>query len=197
MTLEPATASLLEALSAKGASDKQHKEEYAQEAFKAAQSLLGSEAAMALQAYGERLSQSDPNLGNFMRQRQDLAEQLVHLDARLDALVSRTGNFGESGEETKLHQQLEETQAKLKSLESARPSIGKKFDELALMPTVNFNQVASVLQNDEALLLIVTTGEKTFTFAVTPETVVWNQIPLGGYAIARKVATLRCGTRSI
>jgi CHAT domain-containing protein/TPR repeat protein/tetratricopeptide (TPR) repeat protein len=189
--LRPAITSLLAILHESG-DPKTGSDAYAQEAFEAAQHLQSSAAALALQAFGSRLSQSEPVLGDFMRRRQDLERQLSQLDATLvSAIASRRG--GNDSAERASRTRIAAVEQQLRQLNAERPARLVDLDEVSRAKAVPYAQARLLLGQDEVLINIVPGEEQTYVFAASRIDLQWIRIPLGAHALERKVAALRCG----
>jgi TPR repeat protein/CHAT domain-containing protein len=190
--LRPAAFALLEALyesSPGGTNDLS----LMQEAFEVAQRLQSSAAALALAAFGERLSQSESQLSALIRRRQDLKEELTRLDARLVATMSANSRFGDTAHGNEIREKIKQTEGLLQNLEATRPAKLRELDELAQIRSVPYHELVGLINSDEALITFVTGDDVTFAFVATPERLQWARINLGAHAIERMVATLRCG----
>jgi TPR repeat protein/CHAT domain-containing protein len=165
----------------------------ADDAFEVAQHVVGSAAAKALQALGARLAQADPSIRAFVRQRQDLNQQINRLDADLVAAISSDPKFANPKLESELRQKIKSAEASLQTKNSTRPARLAKIDELDQPSPVSYKEVRSLLQPDEALVIITVGNDSTFVFVATADNLRWVQVDVGGYALDQMVATLRCG----
>lgn len=191
--LGPPGAAALEALYAQSRADAAGAPALVQEAFEVAQRLQASAAATALQAFGARLSLADPKLGDFVRRRQDLGEELTRLDASLVAAVSGNGpqNIAQQ-DEIKL--KIKDAEARLRELNHHRPQKLQETDDLGRrMRAVPYAELREALRPDEALVTVFSGEESSFVFAATRDKLTWARAGLGDYAIERIAATLRCG----
>jgi CHAT domain-containing protein len=186
--LRPPTFALLEALADRfGQSPGDDK--LTAEAFEAVQRLQGSKAALALQAFGERLGQNEPELQDFVRRPQDLTEQLKYLDERLLAAVANNSRLRSVTSTRKIAL----TEGQLQDLDSSRPAKLREFDELAHVRTLPYGELKKLLQPDEALITFADGDEATFAFVATREGLRSVRIGLGSDVLERMVITLRCG----
>jgi TPR repeat protein/CHAT domain-containing protein len=190
--LKPAAFAVLEASHALSESDEGVRSELAREAFEVAQRAQSSTAALALQAFGDRLNQRDPQLRQLVRRRQDLTEELVRLDASLISVVANASRFGNTNGEDDIHQKIERTEKLLRALDVRRSDPGQLDDLFRLRP-FSYSQIQSLLHSDEVLITFLEGQDATFGFAASREELRWFRIDLGEHAIGRMVATLRCG----
>jgi TPR repeat protein/CHAT domain-containing protein len=191
--LRPATFALLEALYAQANSDDSGRSALDQEAFNTLQHAEGSTAALALQAFGDRLQRSDAQASDYIRRRQDLSEELGRLDAMLVSAVSSNARFADASREDELKRKISETEGKLRSLQLQRPAELGQFDELTDVSTIPYTQLRLLLHDDEVVTTFISSDEATFVFLASRQQLRWVRINIGAYAIERMVATLRCG----
>jgi TPR repeat protein/CHAT domain-containing protein len=186
--LRPPTFALLEALVVASPN-----ENGAAEAFEAVQWLQNSKAALALQAFGERFVQSEPELQQFVRRRQDLTEQLKRLDESLLVAVANSSPSGNLTSEDDIRHKIKLTESQLEDLRSSRPGKIQQFDELAEARILPYRQLAKLLHPDEAMVTFADGEEATFVFVATREKVRSVRIGRSAEALDRMVMILRCG----
>jgi CHAT domain-containing protein/Tfp pilus assembly protein PilF len=163
------------------------------EAFGAAQRARETQAGAALSQMAARFGAGDDAIASVVRRQQDLKASLDSLEKRIttelgapdgkrnDALITSL-----RAESARARQSFEETSARIVREFPA-------YAELSSPAPLTIAQTQALLKPDEALVSFFSANDKSYVFAVTRETSVWRQIPLGNKAISDQVSKLRLG----
>jgi CHAT domain-containing protein/Tfp pilus assembly protein PilF len=163
------------------------------EAFAAAQWVTGSRAGAAISAMSARFAGRSDDLGDLVRKRQDLAEQVLAVDRSLFAAVLRPSQDRDAARETALREQAVKNIARLRDADSA---LARRFPDYAALtnPTpISIAAVQRLLRPDEALLVFVPVREATYAWLLTRTRHEWGRSAIGSKALKERIATLRCG----
>ncbi|WFU55716.1 CHAT domain-containing protein [Bradyrhizobium pachyrhizi] len=189
--LKPAAFALLEALHSAGNSSS---ESIASEAFEVAQHLQSSSAALALQAFGERLSENDATTRELVRARQDLADQLGQLDASLIALTNVQNVSGSAAQQLEVRRKIAFTEAKIEALDTnTKIQDSSLWTHLSQVRSISYSEFKQVLAPKEALVVFAINDGATFVFVATRETLQWYRTSVSYHDLQANVAVLRCG----
>ncbi|MBZ9677249.1 CHAT domain-containing protein [Mesorhizobium sp. ES1-1] len=187
VSMKPAGMALLEALYA------YDPEGGAAEAFGVSQRLHSSSTALAMQSFADRLAVENDDARVFLRQRQDLAEQLVALDRKLAIAMARTDSGGRVMETT-VREDIYSAEQEVLELNRRRPAEVKALDELARVPVMPAGEIGPLLSPNELLITYAVFDEACFAWTVDSSGGVrWFRLPLTGMALERAVAVLRNG----
>ncbi|WP_213737233.1 CHAT domain-containing tetratricopeptide repeat protein [Bradyrhizobium sp. dw_411] len=163
------------------------------EAFGAAQRARETQAGAALSQMAARFGAGNDAIASVVRRQQDLKASLDSLEKRIttelgapdgkrnDALITSL-----RAESVRARQSFEETSARIAREFPA-------YAELSSPAPLTIAQTQALLKPDEALVSFFSLSDKSYVFAVTRETNVWQQIPLGNKAISDQVSKLRLG----
>ncbi len=167
----------------------------AERAFATAQWPLGGEASAALGATAARLAAGEPALAGLVRQRQDL--ETLHRQA-MDAVLAAHGD-GDGPEALRLNREAERIAGEIGVVDDALEQRFPRFASLNGGEPVTAEEVASLLQPGEALVLVVPGHERTSGQAVpgTIHVVRWDgtvdpTLLESGYGLQRDAVALRC-----
>jgi tetratricopeptide (TPR) repeat protein len=163
------------------------------EAFVAAQRTRETRAGAALSQMAARFSSGNDAIASVVRRQQDLKATLDSLDKRITAeLGAADGKRNDAllarlrAESTRARQSFDETSAQIIREFPA-------YAELSSPAPLSIAQTQALLKPDEALVSFLSMSDKSYVFAVTRESSVWQQIPLGQNAIGDLVSKLRLG----
>ena len=165
-------------------------------AFTAAQDLDVSGAARALAQAAARIADGDcadgvaaqDCLAVQARRQQDLAVQLRELDR---ALLAATGE-GDAAATAGLRRQIDAAALELRATDGRLRERFPGYANLVSPRALDQRQVASRLQEGEALLLLMPAGEDVFAFGIGRTGMAWHRLQGGAAAVAGRVARLRC-----
>ncbi len=167
-------------------------------AFIAAQHAATSSAAGALAQMAARSTKDDRRLAELVRVRQDLVLEWRTIDTQL---VAALANFTpQAAAADGLRRRLADADARITALDKDLAAKFPDFAELARPKPLAISEVQTELRDDEALLLLLGTGEikgalpeETFIWVITKRDAHWLRSDLGTKAAARDVEALRCG----
>jgi CHAT domain-containing protein/tetratricopeptide (TPR) repeat protein len=166
------------------------------ESFKVTQWALQSEAGDAVAQMSARFAASSGELGETVRERQDLLAQRQAAEARLlvaigDANASGTDNARKS---------IAALETRLGALDERLSRDFPEYVQLARPKPLTVDDVRAMLNDDEALIVFLdvrATGgkipEEAFAWVVTKTDVRWVKLPVAPTQLATHVAALRCG----
>jgi CHAT domain-containing protein/tetratricopeptide (TPR) repeat protein len=163
------------------------------EAFEGAQWTGGATASAAIARMAARAAAGGGQLGEAVRERQDLVHQAAAIDRALIAYMSQPDQQRAPTAHETLRRQADDVARRLKEIDA---SLAARFPEYAALVSagpVPMRDAAGLLRLDEALLLLVPSRHDVYLWAVTRETSRWVKIPLGREKLQQHVAALRCG----
>ena len=163
------------------------------EAFEAAQWAGGASASAAIARMAARVAAGGGQLGEAVRERQDLADQAAAIDRALIALMSQPDQQRTSAAHDTLRQRADAVARRLKEVDAALAARFPQYAALISAGPVPMRDAIGLLRPDEALLLFVPARDTVYLWAVTRETSRWVNIPLSGEKLREHVAALRCG----
>jgi len=165
------------------------------QAFEVAQWAIHSDAADALAQMSLRFASGAGQLGELVRERQDLTARRRADDNRLLAAIA--------GDSASVAQQLRTSLAmldvQLDRIDARLANEFKEYAELSKPLPMELPAVQSMLQPSEALVLLLdvralrTLKELTLVFVVTKDRVAWFTSKRGTRSLAQTIAALRCG----
>ncbi len=173
-------------------------EKAGREMFETAQWAIGSQAAGALAQMSARKAAGSGELAALVRERQDSVRTWQSNEKRMNALR------GAGKSDKKLEAQMARLDKRIAQIDKRLAKDFPNYAALASPKPLTIKQVQKLLGPNEALVLLLDTpkffsGSKlitpaeTFVWAITREQAIWKRAPLGGKALADKVARLRCG----
>jgi CHAT domain-containing protein len=157
------------------------------EAFRAAQWMLASEAGQAMTQLGLRLAAGDGELAEAIRAQQDMTRQWQEAGSRLSALPENAPaeqRRAIEAEQRSFQQQAEQMDATLRQ-------DFPRYAELTRPEAVSITDAQALLREDEALLLFLAGPRQTYVFVVTRERADWQRADLGAEELERDVRNLR------
>jgi CHAT domain-containing protein/Tfp pilus assembly protein PilF len=170
-------------------------------AFKAAQWHLGSEAAVSVAQMAARAVAGTTEIGNLVRQRQDLIDQWQQRDQLLFAARAQPPDKRDSKAEAVLGAEVGALADRLSAIEVRLGREFPAFTALARPEPLAIADVQALLTSDEALLLLLTyladpqqdAQEFTFIWVVTKTAARWVRVEHGDTKRTDLVSALRCG----
>ena len=157
------------------------------ESFKLVQPMIGSSVQGALGESGARAAAVDPDLADLVRKEQDSLKQVNAFKAMLSNAMAVTTD-------QKNPESLKDLQVRIKTLKSARAILideikrrFPKYSDFTNPQPVTFSQVQNLLRPSEVLILIYSTDNKTYIWA----------IPFNGEVISSAVGTGKKKLRQI
>ena len=153
------------------------------EAFEAAQWAYLSSAGKALRQLGLRAAGGSPELGDLIRQRQDLLELLAGKEAQARgagdaALVLLRG-------------EIDSLRAEIAALDARLAAEFPGYGELAEPQPLAIADVQALLRDDEALLFFLPGSANTHIWAIGRDDVAWYRAPLWTDWLGEEIANLR------
>ncbi|WP_369598664.1 CHAT domain-containing protein [Sinorhizobium meliloti] len=165
----------------------------ATEAFGIAQRLHSSSTALAMESFGDRLALESDEARLFLRQRQDLAEQLADLDRELAVAMLGAG-AGSQTSESAIREGIAAAERRMADLNRNRPPEVTKLDELARVPVLPADEVKRFLNANELLISYIVSDEACYAWTIDSEGKVhWVRLPVTGVALEKTVNTFRQG----
>jgi hypothetical protein len=176
----------------------------AAETVETAQWAQGSDAAAALAQMAVRSATGSPELGELVRERQDLVSEWQAKDKLLIAAKSEAMAKRRPDAEKALVDRLAAIDTRLSRINGRLARDFSDYAALASPAPVSVLEVQAQLGADEALVLFFDTpewvvpgksplSEESFIWVVTKTDVRWVRSDLGTAALTREVAALRCG----
>ena len=138
-----------------------------------------------------RQSAGSSELAGLVRERQDKVRVWQNNEKRMNALRGAGKN------DNKLESQMAAIDQRIDEIDQRLAKDFPDYAALASPKPLTIKQVQKLLKSDEALILLLDTPKakpttaETFIWAVTKDKAVWKRTPLGGKALADKVAFLR------
>ena len=169
------------------------------EAFLAAQRALATDAAQALSQLAARHAVGNTDLARLLRERQDLDAELETRGKHLISAVARVPDQRDRDAEAKLRARIAAIEERLSVIQDTVAAEFPAFEELSRGTPLGIRDVQALLRPNEVLLQYLdlpsvgSVPEAAYVWAVTPKTARWVKLAAGAEAIARAVATLRCG----
>jgi CHAT domain-containing protein/Tfp pilus assembly protein PilF len=163
------------------------------EAFEAAQHAHETRAGAALAQMAARFAAGNDAIASVVRRQQDLKAALDSLDKRIATELGAPDGKRNDGLIASLH--VESARAR-QSFDQTSAQIAREFPayaELSSPAPLSVAQTQALLRPDEALVSFISMADKSYVFAVTRESNVWRQIPLGDTALGDRVSKLRLG----
>ncbi len=163
------------------------------EAFEAAQRAHETQAGAALAQMAARFGAGNDAMASVVRRQQDLKAALDSLDKRIATELGAPDGKRNDALIANLHAESARAQ---RSFDETSAQIAREFPayaELSSPAPLSIAQTQALLRPDEALVSYISMGDKSYVFAVSRESNVWRQIPLGATAIGDRVSKLRLG----
>ena len=153
-----------------------------------------SSAAAAIDKLAVRLASGSDRLGQLVRQDQDLAAEADRLDRTIIAAASKPAAQRDAAAEQRIKARISAIAAQRSALQKVFASDFPDYAALSnpLPPTAK--ELQALLSDNEALVMFAAAGDdKTYVLAFTRKSFDWKAIPIGGAALAQKVAAFRRG----
>lgn len=163
------------------------------EAFGAAQRAHETSAGAALSQMAARFGAGNDAIAGLVRRLQDLKTSLETLDKRVTSELGQADGKRNDALITSLRAQTAQTQ---KSLDDASTQLDRSFPayaDLSNPQPLSIAQTQGLLKPDEALVVFILLGDKSYAFTVTREASSLRQIGLGRGEISDRVSRLRQG----
>lgn len=173
--------------------------EFMNEAYMAGQRALGTNAALALSQLAARYATGDSALARFLRERQDLIQELEARDQLLIGAVAKPPDRRDRAGEDRLKSRIGEIGVRIAEIDLALSRQFPDYASLAKPAPISIAATQALLKPDEALLQsldlqsVGAVQETAFAWLITKDDAEWVRLPLGTHALARSIAALRCG----
>jgi tetratricopeptide (TPR) repeat protein len=161
------------------------------EAFEAAQWAAGSAAGKALSQAVVRFASGKDSLAGLVRTRQDAVNQWQAADKSLLALLSKPEAEHSPQGEAELRQNLQDLDARLKSMDEAIANNFPAYAELSSPRTVKLSDAQALLAPDEAMLVYTVTDDATYLWTLRGDRSAATKIKIGAKALFDEVQALR------
>jgi CHAT domain-containing protein/tetratricopeptide (TPR) repeat protein len=163
------------------------------EAFGAAQRAHETRAGAALSQMAARFGAGDDAIAGLVRRQQDLRTSLETLDKRVTSELGQADGKRNDALIAGLRAQIARTQKSLDDASAQLESSFPAYAELSSPQPLTIAQTQSLLKPDEALVVFIALGDRSYAFALTREASALRQISLGRRDISDRVALLRQG----
>ncbi len=169
------------------------------EMFQTAQWAQNSEAAQLATRMAARGAAGNPVLAALARERQDLVADWQKRDGLRSAAFSQAPEKRDAEAEAENMARLTAIDARIKEIDKELGANFPDYAELVSPAPIAVEEIQALLGDDEALVLILDTGElgpvpeESFIWVVTKTASRWVRSAPGTPSLARKVAALRCG----
>ncbi|WP_161566020.1 CHAT domain-containing tetratricopeptide repeat protein [Caenibius tardaugens] len=154
------------------------------DAFKAAQDYVLSQAAASLLQSAARAAASDPQIITLVDRQIAAAAQL----AKVEQSVIRSAGAAQPG----TVQQMEALQAEVAALNTELRTRYPGYMATARPFGLSIPDLRARLRNDEAILVIQPIGMDVYSFAISPKSEAWNKATLGRREMDHLVTVIRC-----
>ncbi|WP_380873936.1 hypothetical protein ACFB49_44730 [Sphingomonas sp. DBB INV C78] len=158
------------------------------EAFTSAQDLGTSAAAMTMAQTAARAAAGSDALAGLVRKQQDLSSKVREADERLlDALTKSDTQRANAA-----RSELASTATALAGVNRQLRKDYPDYAELVQPGALSFADTQARLGEDEAVLMIVSSGADVYSFAVTKSATNWSRAEGASARVAKGVERLRC-----
>lgn len=171
--------------------DPENREVVRDETFRAAQSAISGSTSRALAQMAVRFASGRSDLGNAIRERQDLIRQWRKIDKALLTAVSAVPGKRRDAKIAALRTQLSDADGRISSLSAMLRKEFPKFVELSNPRPLAIKDTQKLLQEDEAMLLFLLGRDWSLVWAVTRDAVAWRKIDVPLSEISDRIKALR------
>jgi CHAT domain-containing protein/Tfp pilus assembly protein PilF len=163
----------------------------ATETFRVAQLAQASSAGRALARMTARFAAGGTALAAAIRERQDLAEQWRRLDADIVKAWTGVSVTQQPGGAAGLRTSLDDTERRLDALDHRLAAEFPDFAELSNPQPLPAQATQALLDNDEALLVYLTTDEGTWLWVLRRDDVALYRLSIDAAELRHAVTVLR------
>ena len=163
------------------------------EAFETSQWTLSERTGAALSHMAARIAAGGGQLGDIVRERQDLTEQAAATDRALITLMSQTAEQRNPDAQAALRKRADAIALRMQDINGILRTRFPEYAALTSTAPVSLKDATGALRDREALLVYVPTRDAIYLWAVTPQTNRWVKIELTAKVLSDHVAALRCG----
>jgi CHAT domain-containing protein len=155
-------------------------------AFEGAQWVLATQAARAVARVGARAAVGEGPLGDNIRARQALEEQLGTLRRALAEAVEARLETAKG-----LQEEVSAVTAALNRVDAEIRTEFPDYAELSNPRPLDYDDLRGLLGPDEALVLFLSDRTATFVWAISQKGVVWHRADLSAQTLSGKIRSLR------
>ena len=163
------------------------------EAFYAAQLAQSSKAARAIARTAARFAARDDEQAQQIRQRQDLATYLSRLEEAFIGLLNRPDAAERLQTRERLRAEVFSTRRKLNRIDRTLEERYPRYQELTNPSPLALKQAQALLHRGEGMLVVMVDHAKTYTWALTSDSLGAHVAAIGADEVADMVAELRDG----
>jgi tetratricopeptide (TPR) repeat protein len=161
------------------------------ETFRVAQLAQASSTGIAVAATAARLAAGGGPRGAMIRERQDLVQTWEQLDEALAKAASGAPSDRQAAEQASLRASSEQTSRRLDALDARIAAEFPGYAEFSNPQPVTVDAARTLLADDEALLVFLTTDDDAWLWVVRQSGLGWYHIGIGGKALTTEVTALR------
>jgi CHAT domain-containing protein/Tfp pilus assembly protein PilF len=167
--------------------------------FKIAQWTINSEAGLAVSKMSARFGPDDPTLAGLLRERQDMAARYRLLDGQATEAASQPAGQRDAATIQALHAELAAADKRIHAIDEQLKTNFAKYAAIATPEPLSIKDVQDLLGKRETLLLLLDSpqmgpvSQGTYIWAISKTAARAVKSPIGGAALADRVAALRCG----
>ena len=160
--------------------------------FQLAEAMNGSKVQQALGASGARAAIGDPDLADLVRREQDAAEQIKTLQETLTSLLAIPADQQDAAARDELKRGITALEKALDSLSEEIQSRFPKYADFIDPKPLGFRALQGLLHPKEALVVMATTQDRTYVWAVPFQgRVAFASPAIGREAMNGRIAHLR------
>ncbi len=163
----------------------------AADTFRVVQLAQASGAAQAIAAMTARFAAGNDELAKAVRTRQDLAANLLKLDAQLVAAAMRPETQRAPDEDATLRTRRDETRRALGDADRDLTTRAPGYADLTVSQPAALAATQPLLAADEALLVYLVTNKEVWSWVVRRDSAVLYRADLGAGALTAAVEALR------
>jgi len=165
--------------------------ELAASSFRVPQLALSSEAGEAINRMAARIAAGSSELAAAVRERQDLADHLAQLDARLLADAALPGAQRSASTEASLRSDVESTSEHLRQADARLAATFPSFAELTSRKPISAADIQALLSPNEAMLVYLVGEDESWLWVVRRDRLTLLHLTIGAAALSQEVTALR------
>ncbi|MEM6728967.1 MAG: hypothetical protein AAF618_10740, partial [Pseudomonadota bacterium] len=155
------------------------------EAFAAAQIAVSSSAGSALRQTALRRAEDDGPLADLLRARQAAVNRAAIIEQELARRLL------EPERQTRLAGEAETIRTRIDEIDAQIAASFPDFSALTRPEPLSLDAAKDLLDPDEALIFVFTTGSETYVWTLTPERTTWVKTEVARSELAESVASIR------
>ncbi|MDX2506360.1 MAG: CHAT domain-containing protein [Gammaproteobacteria bacterium] len=172
-------------------SQKNKSSELLNESFLAAQISRSTSASRALANMSARFSVNSSELGNKIRQQQDLLQQWQDIDTILSTALFKNESERNLQEEETLRQFADDIKQQIYTHEQQIKAKYPKYDNLVSPSPISIKQIQNTLHQKEALIVYLFGVQKSYLWVIKPDEAALYQLNIGLKELDATVRELR------